>query len=34
MHVANFEELTKQLAASDVNRRWQQKMAPLFEPVA
>jgi L-rhamnose mutarotase len=33
MHVPDFEQLTKQLAASDVNRRWQQRMAPLFEDV-
>lgn len=33
MHVPDFQKLTSQLAASDVNRRWQEKMAPLFEPV-
>lgn len=33
MHVPDFDVLTEQLAASDVNRRWQEKMAPLFEPV-
>jgi L-rhamnose mutarotase len=33
MHVPDFEELTKRLATSDVNLRWQQKMAPLFEAV-
>jgi L-rhamnose mutarotase len=33
MHVENFDELLKKLAASDVNRRWQEKMAPMFEPV-
>lgn len=33
LRVADYGELTKLLAASDVNRRWQQKMAPLFEPV-
>jgi len=33
MHVADYGELTKRLAASEVNLRWQEKMAPLFEPV-
>ena len=33
MHVGNYGELTKRLADSEVNRRWQDKMAPLFEPV-
>jgi L-rhamnose mutarotase len=33
MHVPDFDLLTERLAASDVNRRWQEKMAPLFEPV-
>lgn len=33
MHVPDFDRLTERLAASDVNRRWQEKMAPLFEPV-
>lgn len=33
MHVPDFELLTKRLAASDVNQRWQQKMSLLFEPV-
>lgn len=33
MHVPGFDQLTKLLAASDINQRWQQKMAPLFEPV-
>ncbi len=33
MHVADFGELTQQLAVSEVNKRWQEKMAPLFEPV-
>jgi L-rhamnose mutarotase len=33
MHVHDYAELTRRLAASEVNLRWQQKMAPLFEPV-
>lgn len=33
LKVANYDELTTRLAASEVNRRWQEKMAPLFEPV-
>jgi L-rhamnose mutarotase len=33
MHVENYEQLTIHLAASEVNRRWQETMAPLFEPV-
>ena len=33
MHVADFQKLTSQLAASEVNRRWQETMAPLFEAV-
>lgn len=33
MHVPDFDHLLKQLAASDVNQRWQREMAPLFEPV-
>lgn len=33
MRVPDFDQLTKRLAASDVNRRWQQKMAPVFEDV-
>ena len=33
MHVPDFDLVTEHLAASDINRRWQQKMAPLFEPV-
>jgi L-rhamnose mutarotase len=33
MRVPDFDELTKRLAASEVNFRWQQKMAPLFESV-
>jgi L-rhamnose mutarotase len=33
MHLPDFDELQRQLATSDVNLRWQQKMAPLFEPV-
>jgi L-rhamnose mutarotase len=33
MRVPDFARLLEHLAASDVNRRWQQAMAPLFEPV-
>ena len=33
LRVPNFDDLLLKLAASDVNRRWQEKMAPLFEPV-
>ena len=33
MHVPDFEEVAARLADSEVNRRWQQKMAPLFEAV-
>ncbi len=33
LHVPDFELLSRQLAASEVNLRWQQTMAPLFEPV-
>ena len=33
MHVPDFDDVIKRLAASDVNQGWQQKMAPLFEPV-
>ncbi len=33
MHVPDFHELLAELAKSDVDRRWQQTMAPLFEPV-
>lgn len=31
--IPDFDLLQKKLAISDVNQRWQQKMAPLFEPV-
>ena len=31
--VPDFNVLQKRLDTSDVNQRWQQKMAPLFEPV-
>ena len=31
MHVPDFEEVVARLADSEVNRRWQLKMAPLFE---
>ena len=33
MHVTDYDELTKRLEASDVNLRWQETMAPLFEPL-
>lgn len=33
MHVHDFEQTKKDLAASDINRRWQQTMAPFFEPL-
>lgn len=33
LHVPDFERLLAQLAASEVNRQWQETMAPLFEPV-
>jgi L-rhamnose mutarotase len=33
MQVPDFQHVLRQMAASEVNRRWQQAMAPLFEPV-
>jgi L-rhamnose mutarotase len=33
MHVPDFDRLLEQMAASDVNLRWQREMAPLFESV-
>ena len=33
LRVPDFDELQRKLAASDINRRWQEKMAPIFEPV-
>jgi len=33
MHVPDFQQVLERMAASEVNRRWQQAMAPLFEPV-
>ena len=33
MHVPDWYQVTACLAASDINQRRQQKMAPLFEPV-
>jgi L-rhamnose mutarotase len=33
MRVPDFDLVTRQLAVSDVNRRWQQRMAPMFETV-
>jgi L-rhamnose mutarotase len=32
MHVPEFEQATHQLAASEINRRWQERMVPFFEP--
>ena len=31
--VPNWDKLMEQLAGSEINLRWQQTMAPLFEPV-
>ncbi len=33
LRVADFDRLLEQLAASEVNLKWQAEMAPLFEPV-
>lgn len=33
MLVPNFQEFQATMARSEVNRRWQQAMEPLFEPV-
>ena len=33
MKVRNFASVAQRLAASDVNRRWQQKMSTFFEPI-
>lgn len=33
LRVPDWDELMRELAASDVNLRWQQTMAPLFEQV-
>ena len=33
LRVPDFDHLMQQLAGSAVNRRWQETMAPLFEPV-
>ena len=33
LRVPSFDRLLEQLAASEINRRWQEQMAPLFEPV-
>ena len=33
MRVPDYDQLVKQLAASDINLRWQDEMAPLFETV-
>jgi len=34
MHVDDFERAWSQIERSPVNQRWQQEMAPLFEPMA
>jgi len=33
MHIADFKELVDRLSVSEVNLRWQEAMAPFFEPV-
>ena len=33
LHVPDFQEFKKQAAQSQINLRWQEKMAPLFERV-
>src|ERR1700735_1292040 len=33
MNVPDFDELTRVLAESEIDRRWQRVMAPIFEPV-
>jgi len=33
LQVNNFDDLMNQLADSEINQLWQEKMAPLFEPV-
>jgi len=33
MQVPDFQHFLRCMAASEVNQRWQQAMAPLFEPV-
>jgi L-rhamnose mutarotase len=33
MRVPDFQQFLAQMAVSDVNRRWQETMSPLFEPV-
>ena len=33
LHVPNCAAFMQQMAASELNLRWQAKMAPLFEPV-
>jgi len=33
MQVPDFQQVLARMAASEVNQRWQQAMAPLFEPV-
>ena len=33
MHVSDYGELVKRLAASEINRRWQERASSLFEPV-
>jgi L-rhamnose mutarotase len=33
MWVPDWSAVLERMGASEVNRRWQEKMAPLFEPV-
>jgi len=33
MHVPDWNAALERMAASEVNLRWQRKMAPIFEPV-
>ncbi len=33
LRVPDFEELLRKLSVSQVNLRWQERMAPIFEPV-
>lgn len=33
LRVPDFDELQRRLSASEVNRRWQERMALIFEPV-
>lgn len=31
LRVPDYDQMVKQLSASEINQRWQQKMAPFFE---